>query len=435
MSENRKVINRWLIVVAAILIQLALGAIYAWGLFVPKLTKPPYNFTASQTAWIFSIGLATFAVVMVLAGKLQAKIKDGPRRIAIAGGILLGLGYILAGFLGTSFWSQLFFIGIVGGAGIGLAYVVPIAVLVKWFPDKKGLITGLAVAGFGFGATIWVKAGKAWFHLVDSLSLFGLPPVQSTFFLYGVIFLVMVLLGGLLMINPPEGWLPEGWTPPEDTGTKATGSVNFTSEEMLRTPQFYMVFLTFVLSALSGLMVIYALKPFGIDSLRFTQKMTADEASVAAGTALAFYAILNGLGRIAWGWVSDHIGRKNAVIAMTFFQAIAMAALYYVGATEMGRIIAASIIGFNFGGNFALFPAITADFFGNRTVGQNYGWVFLAYGVAGIAGPQIAGHFKDAAKDVTDPSLWLTPFIIAAVGCLLGTVIMALTKPPKKAET
>ena len=164
--ENEKVMNRWFVVVGAILIQLCLGAIYAWSVFTKKITIPledggEYGFTAGQAAWVFSAGLATFALVMLFAGRWQAKV--GPRTVAVVGGIVLAVGYVLGGFIGKSFWPQLFCIGIVGGAGIGLAYVVPIAVGVKWFPDKKGMITGLAVAGFGFGATIWVKLDGSWF--------------------------------------------------------------------------------------------------------------------------------------------------------------------------------------------------------------------------------------------------------------------------------
>ena len=181
--------NRWLVVTGAILIQLALGAIYAWSVFTARLTdlSGPYAFSASETAWVFSAGLATFAIVMVLAGRILPR--SGPRTLAIAGGLLLGAGYILGGIFGQSFWVQLLAIGVISGAGIGLAYVVPIAVCVKWFPDKKGMITGLAVAGFGFGATIWVKLAGSWFGgLLNTTALFGLPGVQSVFVVYGVTF-------------------------------------------------------------------------------------------------------------------------------------------------------------------------------------------------------------------------------------------------------
>jgi MFS family permease len=147
---------------------------------------------------------------------------------------------------------------------------------------------------------------------------------------------------------------------------------------------------------------------------------------------MATYAILNGLGRIIWGVVSDKIGRKLSIFLMCLIQGVIMLFLFKLGGSVVGLIAAAAIIGFNFGGNFALFPAATADFFGNKTVGRNYGLVFFAYGIAGIVGPQIAGYFKDSAKNATDPSAWLTPFIIAGVACLLGAFIIILMKSPKK---
>ncbi|HPE55463.1 MAG TPA: OFA family MFS transporter [Bacteroidales bacterium] len=442
--EQQKVMNRWLVVIGAILIQLALGAIYAWSVFTPKLTEVggSYGFSAGQAAWIFSAGLFFFALVMIWAGRKLASI--GPQKLAMAGGIILGLGYILAGFFGNSFVAQLILIGIVGGSGIGLAYVVPIAVGVKWFPDKKGMLTGLAVAGFGFGATIWVKWAGAWGGgLLKDFELFGLDEVRSVFVLYGFIFAAMVLIGSLVMKDPPEGWLPKGYIPPEAGAAKASGQINFESGEMLRTPQFYMLFITFVFSALAGLMVIYCIKLFGIDSLTFSKLGSLDPsnsdfgptkewASAIAGTAMATYAILNGLGRIIWGIVSDKIGRRIAIFLMCLFQGIIMLFLFQLGAGTASFIIAAAIIGFNFGGNFALFPAATADFFGNKTVGKNYGLVFFAYGIAGIVGPQLAGVFKDAAKGADNPSAWWTPFIIAGIACIIGAFIILLIKAPKK---
>jgi MFS transporter, OFA family, oxalate/formate antiporter len=441
--ENQKVMNRWLVVIGAILIQLALGAIYAWSVFTPPLTDTAgeYGFSAGQAAWIFSAGLFFFALVMIWAGRKLATF--GPQKLAMAGGITLGLGYILAGLFGNDFISQLIFIGIIGGSGIGLAYVVPIAVGVKWFPDRKGMLTGLAVAGFGFGATIWVKWAGSWGGgLLNNLSLLGLDGVRSVFILYGIIFMIMVFLGSLVMKDPPAGWMPKGYIPPEPGASKATGEVNFETSEMLKTPQYYMLFITFVFSALAGLMVIYCIKLFGIDSLTFSKlgslnigspdyKSTMEWASSVAGTAMAVYAILNGLGRIIWGVISDKIGRRMSIFLMCLLQGVIMLLLFRLGAHTATFVVAAAIIGFNFGGNFALFPAATADFFGNKTVGKNYGYVFFAYGIAGIAGPQIAGLFKDAAQGAETPQAWLTPFIIAGVACLAGAIIILLAKPPK----
>jgi OFA family oxalate/formate antiporter-like MFS transporter len=437
---NEKVLNRWLVVVGAVLIQLCLGAIYAWSVFTTTLKASPdeggYGFTASQTQWVFSAGLATFALVMLFAGRWQAK--AGPRVVAIVGGIVLGLGYVVGGFLGESFWPQLICIGIVGGAGIGLAYVVPIAVGVKWFPDKKGMITGLAVAGFGFGATIWVKLAGSWFGgLLNTTQVFGLPGVQSVFVIYGITFFVLVLVGSIWMVNPPAGWKPAGWNPKAtSSGATRTVGLNLTAGQMVSRPQYWGLLLMFIGSGLAGLMVIGCICLFGTDSL-VASGVVADKAAadVIAGTAMAWLAILNGLGRIIWGMVSDKIGRKTALFLMCLIQGIMMLVFFRVGATEWGLIIGACIIGFNFGGNFALFPAATADFFGNKNVGTNYPWVFLAYGIAGIAGPQVAGYFKDAAAaSGAGVDAWKMPFLIAGVACLVAAALGLLLRAPKGEE-
>jgi OFA family oxalate/formate antiporter-like MFS transporter len=435
---NDKVLNRWLVVVGAILIQLCLGAIYAWSVFTKQITMPLaeggiYGFTTKQAMGVFSAGLVTFAIFTIIAGRLQ--LRYGPRPIAVLGGIVLGLGYILGGFLGKTFAAQLLCIGIIGGAGIGLGYVVPIAVGVKWFPDKKGMVAGLAVAGFGFGATLWVKLAGSWFGgLLNTTNLFGLPGVQSVFFIYGIVFAALVLIGSIVMVNPPAGWKPAGWTPPaaDSAKAKATGAVDLTSGEMLRTLQYYALLLMFIGSALAGLMVIGVIRLFGIDALQASGARTdVNAAGIAAGTAMAWYAILNGLGRIVWGTVSDKIGRKLALILMCAFQGVIMLLFFKMGHSVAGLIVGACIIGFNFGGNFALFPAATADFFGNKNVGINYGWVFLAYGVAGIAGPQVAGYFKDAAKG-GDVGAWWMPFVIAACSCFVAAIIGLMLRAPKK---
>lgn len=435
--ESEKVMNRWIVVVGAILIQLCLGAIYAWSVFTKKITLGldnggEYGFSNGQAAWVFSAGLATFALVMLFAGRWQARV--GPRPVAAVGGIVLGIGYILGGLLGKTFLMQFICVGIIGGAGIGLAYVVPIAVGVKWFPDKKGMITGLAVAGFGFGATIWIKLADSWFGgLLNNLDhkFLDLPGVQAVFVVYGVAFLVLVLLGSIVMVNPPDGWKPAGWNP-VTTGSRATITRDLSTMEMVGMPQYWGLLLMFTGSALAGLMVIYCIRLFGIDSLQASgAAATAAEAGKAAGTAMALYAILNGLGRIIWGSVSDLMGRRAALFLMCLLQGMMMLVFFYVGGTTWGLTIGACVIGFNFGGNFALFPAATADHFGNKTVGLNYPWVFLAYGIAGIAGPQIAGYFKDTAGQA-GVDAWRTPFMIAGIACLVAAALALILRAPRE---
>ncbi len=417
-----KAMNRSLVVVGAVLIQLALGAIYAWSVFTPSLKDAGWSKT--ETQYVFSAGLACFAIAMVIAGRLMARI--GPRKLAISGGIVLGLGYILAGsFGGTSRVLLILFVGIVGGSGIGLAYVVPIAVGMRWFPDKKGLITGLAVAGFGFGAMFWVKLAGAWGNLLDNLGL------SLTFTIYGAAFLAMVVIGGIWMIYPPEGWKPAGWQPPEARNNHGAGrSMDFTSGEMLKTPQFYMILITFIFSAGAGLMTIGLMKLFPREALLLANNgLDEKTAGAIAGTSMAiFFSLANGLGRIIWGILSDRIGRKLSVILMAATQGLFMILFQWLAGTPAFLYLGSALIGFNFGGNFALFPTLTADTFGAGNIGQNYGWVFLAYGVGGIFGPILGGVLGDMGN-------FPIAFTICGILCLTAAVISAAIRSPKKRET
>ncbi|MBT3359410.1 MAG: OFA family MFS transporter [Rhodospirillales bacterium] len=416
MAEE-KVMNRWMVVVGAILIQLSLGAIYAWAVFTPALRADGWS--RVDTQYVFALGLATFAVVMVWAGR---RLNDwGPRKLAWVGGIVLGIGYVLAGlFAGTNFWAILILIGLVGGAGIGLGYVVPIAVGMRWFPDRKGMITGLAVAGFGFGAMGWVKLAGAWGHLLENVGL------SMTFSIYGVAFAACVIVGGIWMKFPPAGWRPEGYTPPEAAAGATNGTVAFNSQEMLSTAQFYLLFLGFTISAGAGLMSIGLMKLYPMEALQ-ESGLSLAEASGIAGTAMAVcFSLANGLGRILWGMASDKLGRKRSILIMTATQGVFLLAFPYMAGTEYLLYMGATLIGFNFGGNFALFPTMTADTFGTETVGQNYPYVFLAYGLGGIVGPILGGFLGDMGD-------FPTAFIITGVACIVATVLIYIVNPPRKA--
>jgi OFA family oxalate/formate antiporter-like MFS transporter len=400
----KKVSNRWFIVVGALIIQLCLGAIYSWSVFVNPL-KDSYNFTTTQTQVIFSVALATFALVMVFAGRWQDK--AGPRKVAILGGILLGLGYISARFVNGSFLGLVLSIGVIGGAGIGFGYVCPIAALIKWFPDKRGLITGLAVAGFGAGAWIFAQLAS---YLISEVGLI------ATFFILGVIFLTAVVLGALTLKNPPKSWKPKSSSSAKKS-KKAAKEINFGWNQMIRTPQFWMLWLMFTFGAAAGLMVIGNLKPFGVYS---------GLPAAIAGAAVGVLALFNGAGRIVWGTASDKLGRSRAMMLMFILQGAMMFALMSMGSTALLLAVAAAWIGFNFGGNFALFPSATADYFGTKNVGVNYGLVFTSYGVAGIVGPILGGRVFDITGS------YLYAFIPAGAACMIAAVIALLIKPPKK---
>jgi OFA family oxalate/formate antiporter-like MFS transporter len=384
-----------------------------------RLKELKYAFSNTQTQWVFGVGLAAFAVVMVLAGRLMPR--TGPMPLALLGGLVLGAGYVLGGLVaGKSVIMMVVFIGAVGGAGIGLGYVVPIAVGMRWFPDKKGLVSGLAVAGFGFGAMGWVKFAGAWGSMIANM---GIPMV---FIIYGVAFAVLVILGGLVMKYPPDGWKPAGWTPPEPgSGKKGAAGADLRSGQMLAKPQFYMIFLTFLFSAGAGLMTIGLMKAYPKQALVDVSNLSAFQASAVAGTAMAvFFSLANGIGRIAWGAMSDKLGRKLSVVIMCVTQGILMFAFTQMAGTPWMLYIGATIIGFNFGGNFALFPAITADTFGTKHIGQNYPWVFLSYGVGGILMPVMGGKLGDMGN-------FPLAFTICAVLCVVGAVLTGLVKPPQ----
>jgi OFA family oxalate/formate antiporter-like MFS transporter len=410
-SDPVQAMRRWPAVVGAIVIQLCLGTIYAWSVFTPSLRDAGWSRLDTQI--VFSVGLGTFALVMVLAGR---RLKTwGPRRLAAMGGTTLGAGYAFASLQGgDNFALVLIGIGVIGGAGIGLAYVVPIAVGMRWFPDRKGMIAGAAVAGFGFGALAWIKMAGSWGELIDSYGLDG------TFRTYGLVFAVLVIGSSALMNMPPEGWVPEGFVPPVTAGS---GGEEFTPREMQRTPQFHLISLTFAVSAGAGLMAIGLMKLYPVESLT-DSGLSETEASAIAGTAMAlFFSIANGAGRLVWGTVSDRLGRKNSVIAMTASQGVLLFAFIPMAGNEYLLYLAATLIGFNFGGNFALFPALTADEFGDSTVGQNYPWVFLAYGAGGIVFPILGGWLGDLDN-------FPLAFAICGAACLIGALATALVFPP-----
>jgi OFA family oxalate/formate antiporter-like MFS transporter len=390
-----------------------------------------YNFTKTETQAIFSAGLATFAIVMIIAGRLQQKI--APRIVAL-GGLLLGAGYIAAGFTGASFLGKLVTIGIIGGAGIGFAYVVPIAVGVKWFPDKKGLLSGLAVAGFGFGSLIWIMLASPPAILgVQGLiqtrgGTYTVANIDWVFMIYGMIFLVMIVAGSSAMVNPPAGYKPAGWVPQEPKDKGQVSRKDFVSGDMLRTWQFYVAWSMFMFGALAGLMVIGNVQNFAKDMIYgfqghgFSVKQATDIAVIGAAICLP---ILNGTGRIIWGTSSDKIGSRRALLLMFLFQGTMTAVFFFTTVNEYLFYVVAALIGFNFGGTLALFPPFTADLFGSKNLGANYGLMFTAYGVGGIVGPILAGTVQDYGLS------FLYAFIPASLLCFMAAILAFFVKAPK----
>ncbi|MFG0283332.1 MAG: OFA family MFS transporter [Phycisphaerales bacterium JB039] len=493
------------VLLGAIIVQLILGTVYGYSIFWQPLTAeifPPVVTEvelagapapegalvvadaaerqlriAEQQGYLkyaFSICILSFAVVMVLAGRIQDV--TGPRLPAFIGAALMGLGFLVAGLMNNPvvfllghaafvgavtivllmiarvilsspridraametpvqlgvtaaaivagvvlaqryvgqqgeldklfvLWGT---IGFLAGAGIGFAYVCPIAALVKWFPQHKGLVSGLAVAGFGFGAYLF--KGRT----IGALGFIEQHGVTDFFFVHALVCFVGVSIGAMLLRNPPAqnpASRPGAGAPPAESAWQST----------LRNPSFYVLWTMFFSGAMAGLMVIGIVKVFAGEQLLgaarevnpdLSEMETAD-LLLKGAAAVGWLAIFNAVGRIAWGFVSDRIGRTSAFVAMFTLQAIMMFLLASMR-TELSLAVAASIVGFNFGGNFALFPSATADLFGSKNLGVNYGFVFTSYGIAGVVGIA-AGN---AAKTATGS--YGLAFTVAGALCLLS---------------
>jgi OFA family oxalate/formate antiporter-like MFS transporter len=405
---EEKLFNRWMVVLGAILIQLCLGGIYIWSVFRKPLEQAVeeggLGLTPSQATLPFSLVLIFFALATIMGGRWQDK--AGPRLVSTVGGLLLGAGLLISAF-GKSFPALVIGYGIIGGIGIGFTYVCPVSTGIKWFPDKRGLITGLSVAGFGAGALILAPVANA---LILSMGIF------NTFMTLGIIFLVVVVIASMLLRNPPEGYCPAGWTPPEKV---ATAKDSYSTGEMLKTPQFYSIWIMYFFGCVAGLMIIGQTSPIGQELAGYT--------ATTAAVAVMLLSIFNGAGRIFWGRVSDGLGRMRTLFIMFTLCGVAMLLYNVIPAFPAYYWIGVAIVGACFGGYLALFPAVTADFFGTKSIGGNYGFVFLAYGVGGLLGPQFAARVLEATGGYT------MAFIVTGVLCLIAAGITFVTKAPKEA--
>jgi len=399
---SEKVVNRWLIVAGALLIQVCLGAVYIWSVFKAPLMNQ-FGWEAAPTSFTFSLTILVFSIATIFAGRIQDKI--GPRWVATAGGLLYGLGLILAS-KATSITSLYLTFGVIGGIGIGTAYVCPLATCVKWFPDKKGLITGLAVAGFGLGGMIFTPVANM---LKDSVGL------MSSFAYLGIIYAVFVVLGAQILQNPPAGWKPEGWNPPVAAVGKPSAAADFEWGEMVRTPQFYIMWVTYLFAAGAGLMIIANALP-----IAQAQGLSAG----LAASAVMVVALFNAAGRIAWGVGSDKLGRTRTLLAIFLICGITMLSLKML--TGVMILVGVSLVGFCFGGFLAVYPSLSADFFGTKNLGMNYGTIFMAYGLGAVAGPML----YDLMKSPVPGQLSATPLMISGVLCLISLGLVFMLKPP-----
>jgi OFA family oxalate/formate antiporter-like MFS transporter len=382
-------------VVGGMSMNLALGTLYAWSIFVAPLEKE-FGWKRAQTSTVFGIAVVVFALSFILAGRLQDKF--GPFRISLIGGILVSLGFFLCSYTHSLNWLYVCF-GVIGGLGNGFGYATPIPVMAKWFPDKRGLAIGLAVGGYG--------AGSAIFGPLANLKLIPAYGVHTTFQILGVIFLVMTVFGAFLMKNPPAGYRPAGWTPAPAAKT-AVSSYDFSPSQVLRTSSFYFMWVAYALGTLAGLMVISQLVPFA--------KSVGIPGAALATMGLVVGAVANASGRILSGWMSDALGRLNVLRLMIAISMIAMPLLYMVGGNVAALYVMVFIVYWCYGTQLSVNAATAADFWGTRNAGVNYGMLFTAWGFAGYFGSKIGGSMYDKYHNYQ--IAFYTAAILAAVALM-----------------
>ena len=404
--------NRWRFAGAAILMQVCLGVIYSWSVFRGPLGQA-YGWDKTVTIMPYRWSLLFFTFGMIVAGFWQDK--KGARLVGSVGGFLLSVGCLLAAFIGNTPQGLTFAYGVVGGLGVGFAYVTPIATLIKWFPDQRGRIVGLAVMGFGVGPLLFAPLLEACIGRDPAQFAVTLP---RTFFILAGIFFVFVIGAAQMYRVPPAGWRPEGWNPP---AVSAAAKENFTTAEVIRGWQFYALWLVFFLGTSVGLTAIGEATPL-------LQEVVKQGAAMSAGTALGVMSIFNGVGRLVWGGVSDRIGRNRTVVAMCCISILSCIVFLRNAAGFWQLLIGLCLAGFAYGGYLAIMPSFTADFYGPKNVGANYGLLFSAWGLCGFIVPGYFAGIMEQAKRANDlvggyNQVYLSLAAIAAAGAMMAMLV------------
>ncbi len=372
--------NRWIVLAAGCLIQTVLGGIYAWSTFVPYLARD-YGLSTGQCGFVFGLTILTFASAMVLAGRIM--VRKGPRFTALIAGGLFMLGYLLASMSNGSFALLLLSVGVIVGCGIGFGYVCPLSVGMKWFPDKKGLVTGVAVAGFGAGAVLLSSVAEYFLpHGIDILVFFRW---------FGVCAGVVLLMAAMFLSEPPS--------------TASNAATNHDMSAVFTWP-FYVSTGGIFAGTFAGLLIVGNLAP-----IIFRAGLT----EMQAGLSVSIFAIGNGLGRIIWGKLFDQWNYKCIPLSLGSF-AVA-ATILLLSPPDWLLLLAASLIGFCFGANFVIYASAISRYFGTASFPRLYPICFMAYGIAGIIGPGLGGFLADSTGTY-DTAIYVCIALVASAGVL-----------------
>ena len=422
-----RTLNRWMVAVICTLLMVSLGTVYAWSFFQKPLGDN-YGWTNSQVAWAFSLAICFLGLAAAAGGMLLPKF--GPTRLALLGGVLFGSGYLLAALALRLHSLPLLYLGygVVGGTGLGLGYVTPVATVAKWFPDRKGFATGMVVMGFGFGALLMSK-------LVAPLLLARFAGnMVSVFAAMGVLFLLVTVSAAAFVRNPPPGWLPAGYAPPPLTGVNSPDAGEREARSCILSREFALLWVIFFCNIAAGIAIIGFQSPlFQEICSKADPALGRDVLARYGATLIAVSSLFNGIGRFLWGGLSDRIGRRETFRLLLGSQFLAFLLLMYTGSPWLFALLICYIL-LCYGGGFGTMPSFVLDRFGSRVMPAVYGSILTAWSAAGIAGPQLVALLKDRYPAELYPGR--APFYSFAMGCgfLLVGLAFSLLLPSRRRD-
>ena len=445
MTNNPPGANRWAIAWSGVIVMILAGTAYAWSVFTTPL-RASFGWSSTEVSLVFGIAIFSLGIGAVIGGRWQDRV--GPRLVTITGIVLWGVGNLLAAVGPHSvLWWDLTY-GVIGGLGNGMAYITPVATVTKWFPDKRGLASGMVVMGFGLGAffygfilkaipafvtaskhaqafmdakTAALKAGTIFDPTAFAMTADDIGIITSILVISGIVYAIVGGAAASQMQNPPAGYSVAGVT----AAVKASDSHSYTPAQVLRTPQLYLLWLMLFVNVVAGILIVSNAVPI-IRELISKGVTDPDAIKALTGQAIsayAFVAVFNGLGRFFWGAISDRLGRNNAYALIYGVQVVIFFLLPGFHSIPL-VLFAFAIILACYGGGFAVMPSFNADYFGTKFLGQNYGFILTAWGAAGLVGPYIAGAVKDKTGSFAGALIPL------AVMLLLAIVLPFITKKP-----
>ncbi|ARV06041.1 MFS transporter [Polaribacter sp. SA4-10] len=412
--SSQKLKNRWLIAASAVGIHISIGSVYAYSVMTNPV-KDIFEVEGSVIKWAFKIAILLLGLSAAFLGRWVEKV--GPKISGTTAGILYGVGIFGSGFAVQieSLWLFYLCYGVIGGIGLGLGYITPVSTLVKWFPDSRGLATGMAIMGFGFAALIFGPLMAKLFEIVG---------VSNAFYILGVIYMVLIISSARYIEKPPVGYVPEGYNEGEGRVIKEDLS-NITAIESLNSPRFYYIWIMMFINIACGIAIISAASPMMQEKLDYTP--------MQAAAIVGFIGVFNGLGRITWSTLSDYLGRANTFILFFAFQVLAFYFLPKIGVESVFLIILFTVITM-YGGGFAMLPAFLGDLFGTKQLGAIHGMVLAAWGLAGVIGPTIYDMVKEQTGSLdTTLIIFSGLFVVALIVSILMKI--SITKSEKLKES